>query len=306
MSDEPAPVTYPSGIPKPQLETPELPPQLLILTGMSGAGRTKAGDALADLGWYVVDNLPPHLLGGLVSAHIAGQAQRRLAAVVDVRGGKFFQDLDSVVEDLEVTGVPVRTVFLDASDNALVRRFEEARRPHPLQEDGTLLEGIARERAIVAEVRDRADVVIDTSELNVHQLRTKMTTEVALETPALLLNVQSFGFKNGIPADADFVADVRFLDNPHWIPELKPLTGLDAAVREHVLNSEGAHEFIGAYADVLHGALRHYRAHDKHSVTIGVGCTGGRHRSVAIAEALGDALRERGHQVRTTHRDREG
>ena len=305
MNHEPDPVTYPSGIPRPQLETPEVPPQLLILTGMSGAGRTKAGEALADLGWYVVDNLPPHLLGGLVSAHIVGQAQRRLAAVVDVRGGKFFHDLDSVVDDLEVTGIPVRMVFLDASDEALIRRFEEGRRPHPLQEDGTLLEGIGRERAIVAEVRDRADVVIDTSDLNVHQLRTKMTTDVALEAPALQLNVQSFGFKNGIPTDADFVADVRFLDNPHWIPELKPLTGTDIPVRDHVLNSDGAREFIVGYADLLDGVFRHYRTHDKHSVTVGVGCTGGRHRSVAVAEALGAALRERGHQVRTTHRDRD-
>src|SRR5690554_2274519 len=304
MSDEPDPVTYPSGIPRPPLETPEVPPQLLILTGMSGAGRTKAGEALADLGWYVVDNLPPHLLGGLVSAHIAGQAQRRLAAVVDVRGGKFFQDLDSVVDDLKVSGIPVRMVFLDASDDALIRRFEEGRRPHPLQADGTLLEGIGRERAIVAEVRDRADVVIDTSDLNVHQLRTKMTTDVALEAPALQLNVQSFGFKNGIPTDADFVADVRFLDNPHWIPELKPLTGTDAPVRDHVLSSEGAREFIAAYADVLDSAFRRYRPHDRHSVTVAACCTGGTHRSVAVAEALGAALRERGHQARTTLRDR--
>lgn len=305
MSDDPHPITYPSGIPRPVLKTTEVAPQLLILTGMSGAGRTKAADALSDLGWYVVDNLPPHLLSGLVTAHIAGQAQRRLAAVVDVRGGKFFQDLDSVVDDLEVTGVPVRMVFLDASNDALVRRFEGARRPHPLQGDGTLLEGIARERETVAEVRERADTVIDTSNLNVHQLRDVMTTEVALETPDLLLNVQSFGFKNGIPTDADFVADVRFLDNPHWIPELRPLTGLDEDVRDHVLASDGAREFIAGYADLLHGALRHYRAHDKHSVTIGVGCTGGRHRSVAVAEALGDALRANGHQVRITHRDRE-
>lgn len=305
MSEEPDPITYPSGIPRPELKATDVAPQLLILTGMSGAGRTKAADALSDLGWYVVDNLPPHLLGGLVSAHIAGEAQRRLAAVVDVRGGRFFQDLDSVVDDLEVTGIPVRMVFLDASNDALVRRFEEARRPHPLQGDGTLLEGIAREREIVAEVRERADAVIDTSSLNVHQLRDVMTTEVARETPALLLNVQSFGFKNGIPKDADFVADVRFLDNPHWVPELRPLTGLDVDVRNHVLASEGATEFITGYADLLHGALRYYRAHDKHSVMIGVGCTGGRHRSVAVAEALGDALRARGHQVRITHRDRE-
>ncbi|MDN4481839.1 RNase adapter RapZ [Demequina muriae] len=306
MSDEAAAVTYPSGIPRPTFETPATVPELLVLTGMSGAGRTKASAVLADLGWYVVDNLPPHLLAGLVSAHISGEAQRRLAAVVDVRGGEFFQDLDTVMDDLERKGVPVRVLFLDASDATLVRRFEEARRPHPLQGDGTILEGIARERERVADVRDRADLVIDTSSLNVHQLRDVMTTEVAQEVPALQINVLSFGFKNGIPADADYVADVRFLDNPHWQPELRPLTGLDAAVRDHVLASDGAREFIDGYAEVVHGALRHYRAHDKHSVTIAVGCTGGRHRSVAIAEALGTALRTRGHQVRTTHRDRSG
>lgn len=304
MTEEPAAVTYPSGIPRPEFTAPATVPELLVLTGMSGAGRTKAAAVLADLGWYVVDNLPPHLLSGLVSAHIAGQAQRRLAAVVDVRGGQFFQDLDPVVDQLEKSGVPVRMLFLDASDTTLVRRFEEARRPHPLQEDGTLLEGIARERERVAAVRDRADLVIDTSALNVHQLRDVMTAEIADEEPALRINVQSFGFKNGLPADADFVADVRFLDNPHWLPELRPLTGLDAPVRDHVLSSDGAREFVDGYAEVVHGALRHYRAHDKHSVTIAVGCTGGRHRSVAIAEALSDALRTRGHQVRTTHRDR--
>ncbi|WP_062134074.1 RNase adapter RapZ [Demequina aestuarii] len=306
MSDEAPAVTYPSGIPRPTFEAPASVPELLVLTGMSGAGRTKASAVLADLGWYVVDNLPPHLLAGLVSAHIAGEAQRRLAAVVDVRGGEFFQDLDTVMDDLERKGVPVRVLFLDASDSTLVRRFEEARRPHPLQEEGTILEGIARERERVADVRDRADLVIDTTSLNVHQLRDVMTTEVSHDVPALQINVLSFGFKNGLPADADYVADVRFLDNPHWQPELRPLTGLDAAVRDHVLSSDGAREFIDGYAEVVHGALRHYRAHDKHSVTIAVGCTGGRHRSVAIAEALGTALRARGHQVRTTHRDRSG
>ncbi|MFW2514168.1 RNase adapter RapZ [Demequina sp. SO4-13] len=304
MSDEVPAVTYPSGIPRPAFNRPDSVPELLVLTGMSGAGRTKAAAVLADLGWYVVDNLPPHLLSGLVSAHVAGDAQRRLAAVVDVRGGEFFQDLDPVVDELETQGVPVRMLFLEASDASLVRRFEEARRPHPLQGEGTLLEGIAREREKVAAVRDRADLVIDTSALNVHQLRDVITSEVADEMPSLHVNVLSFGFKNGLPADADFVADVRFLDNPHWLPDLRPLTGLDAPVRDHVLGSEGAREFIDGYAAVVHGALQHYRAHDKHSVTIAVGCTGGRHRSVAIAEALGSALRERGHHVRTTHRDR--
>ncbi|GIG54498.1 RNase adapter RapZ [Demequina activiva] len=304
MTEEPPAVTYPSGIPRPSFEAPEVAPEVMVLTGMSGAGRTKAAAVLADLGWYVVDNLPPHLLSGLVTSLIGGDTRRRLAAVVDVRGGEFFKDLETVVDDLEVKGVPVRLLFLDASDEALVRRFEEARRPHPLQQDGTLLEGIARERTMVADVRDRADHIIDTSRLNVHELRDVMTREVSDETPRLQINVQSFGFKNGIPADADFVADVRFLHNPHWVPELRPLTGLDPAVRDHVLGAEGAQEFVDGYASVIDSALHLYRAHDKHAVTIAVGCTGGKHRSVVMAEALGADLRARGYDVRTTHRDR--
>ncbi|WP_084129735.1 RNase adapter RapZ [Demequina sp. NBRC 110055] len=304
MTDDTHPPTYPSGIPRLRLETTERPSELLVLTGMSGAGRTRAAAVLADLGWYVVDNLPPHLLAGLVESVVGSDATRKLAAVVDARGGAFFEDLAPVVADLEERGASVRMVFLDASDGALVRRFEEARRPHPLQGDGTILEGIGRERAKLAAIRGEADHVIDTSRLNVHQLRELITEQIAAEVPQLHVNVQSFGFKNGIPADADFVADVRFLPNPHWDPELKPLTGLDERVRAYVLGGVGAEDFLAGYTGVIDGALRHYRAHDKPSVTIGVGCTGGKHRSVAIAEELGVRLRERGYDVRVTHRDR--
>ena len=303
MKDEPDPVTYPSGFPKPSFEAPKILPEVMILTGMSGAGRTLAAGVLGDLGWYVVDNLPPQLLGGLV-AMVGREPRDKLAAVVDVRGGEFFQDLDAVVDDLAGRGIPVRLVFLDASDEVLVRRFEEARRPHPLQRDGTLLEGIARERALLAALRDRADLTIDTSNLNVHQLRETITAEVGLHDQQLTVNVVSFGYRNGLPSDADFVADARFLHNPHWIPALRPLTGLDPAVKEFVLGSEGAQEFVTQYASLLGGILALYRSYDKHSVTIGIGCTGGKHRSVAISEALGEALREQGLQVRVTHRDR--
>ncbi|WP_296665364.1 RNase adapter RapZ [Demequina sp.] len=305
MTDEVPPETFPSGIPMPSLDMTGVEAEVIVLTGMSGAGRTKAAAVLADLGWYVVDNLPPQLLGGLVTM-IGRGGHTRLAAVVDVRGGDFFQDVEAVLDDLEARGVPVRLVFLDASDAALVHRFEEARRPHPLQGEGTLLEGIARERAALSAVRERAGEVVDTSRLNVHQLRDVITGVVGERDRPLQVNVQSFGFKNGAPEDADFVADVRFLQNPHWVPELRPLTGLDPAVRDYVLSSDGAHEFVGGYAEVIGGVLDRYRAHDKHSVTIGVGCTGGKHRSVAIAEELGIALRDRGYQVRVTHRDRAG
>jgi len=303
MTHDPAPHTYPSGIPKPNVEAPESRPEVMILTGMSGAGRTRAAAVLADLGWYVVDNLPPQMLANLVTM-VGRDAGRKLAAVVDVRGGEFFQDLEVVIDDLQARDVSVSLIFLDASDATLVARFEEARRPHPLQEDGTILEGIAREREQLITVRERADHVIDTSSLNVHELRERLTQEVADETPRLNVNVQSFGFKYGTPADADFVADVRFLLNPHWVPELRPLTGLDAAVRDHVLSGDGAREFLDGYAQVIDGALHRYRAQDKGSVTIAVGCTGGKHRSVAMSEALSAELRDRGYSVRTTHRDR--
>lgn len=304
MTDEAHPPTYPSGIPRPGHAATHKPSELLVLTGMSGAGRTRAAAVLADLGWYVVDNLPPHLLAGLVESVSGTDASRKLAAVVDARGGAFFEDLEPVVDDLESRGAVVRVVFLDASDDVLVRRFEEARRPHPLQGNGTILEGIGRERAKLEAIRLDADHVIDTTRLNVHQLRELITDRLATDTPHLHVNVLSFGFKNGLPADADFVADVRFLANPHWDPELRPLTGLDPRVRDYVLGGIGAEEFLSGYTTVMDGALRHYRAHDKPSVTIGIGCTGGKHRSVAIAQELGTRLRSRGYDVRVTHRDR--
>jgi UPF0042 nucleotide-binding protein len=304
MTDETPPVTFPSGIPRPDFDTPERAPEVLILTGMSGAGRTRAAAALADQGWYVVDNLPPQMLGGLV-AMVGTKANDRLAAVVDVRARALFHDIEAVIDDLEERGVPVRLMFLDASDDTLVHRFEEARRPHPLQQDGTLLEGIARERETLRAVRERADVVIDTSHLNVYELRDAVAAEVGGEDAPMTVNVVTFGFKNGIPTDADFVADVRFLHNPHWVPELRPLTGLDPAVREYVLASEGAEQFVENYGDLLANILSLYRAHDKHSVTIAVGCTGGKHRSVAIGEALAERLRAADVPARVTHRDRQ-
>jgi len=303
MTDEVPAVTFPSGIPMPEFETPESAAEVVILTGMSGAGRTRAAAALADQGWYVVDNIPPQMLGGLV-AMIGKDPADRLAAVVDVRARGLFSDIEAVIDDLEQRGVPVRLMFLDASDDTLVHRFEEARRPHPLQKEGTLLEGIARERELLAAVRERADTIIDTSNLNVHELRDFVVAEVGEENAPLTVNVVTFGFKNGLPTDADFVADVRFLHNPHWVPDLRPLTGLDPSVRDYVLASEGAQEFIDGYAAVLESVLSHYRAHDKHSVTIAVGCTGGKHRSVAIGEALAQTLRDHDIAVRVTHRDR--
>jgi len=303
MTDEPQPVTYPSGIPKPDFHAPSAAPDVILVTGMSGAGRTRAAAALGDLGWYVVDNLPPQMLGGLVEM-VGGVPDERLAVVVDVRGREFFHDVAVVLDDLSERGVPVRLLFLDASDAVLVRRFEEARRPHPLQKDGTLLEGIAAERAVLAALRERAHLVIDTSDLNVHELRDLINAEAGEEDRPMTVNVLSFGYRNGLPADADFVADVRFLNNPHWVPHLKPLTGLDPEVSDYVLGSEGALEFVDQYSALMVDVLELYRDHDKHSVTIAIGCTGGQHRSVAIAEAIGQRLRERDVLVRVSHRDR--
>lgn len=304
MSDEPRPETYPSGIPRPVFDAPTATPEVMIVTGMSGAGRTRVAANLGDMGWYVVDNLPPQLLGGLVSM-VGRDPGEKLAAVVDVRGREFFQDLESVVDDLTSRGIDVRLLFLDADDATLVRRFDEVRRLHPLQGDGTLLEGIAAERSLLAALRERADIVIDTSHLNIYELRDRVAAEIGHEDNAMRVNVVSFGFKNGLPADADYVADVRFLNNPHWVPELRPLTGLDPVVREYVLASDGATEFVVAYGDMLAAALERYRAHDRHAVTVAVGCTGGKHRSVAIAEALGQRLASRDFIVRVSHRDKD-
>ncbi len=305
MTDEADRDSFPSGLPKPVFEMPAMRPALLIVTGMSGAGRSKAADVLSDLGWYVVDNLPPQMLGEMV-VMAARENYTRLAAIVDVRGGAFFRDFKEVVDDLEARSVELRIIFLEASDRELVNRFEQVRRPHPLQGEGTLLDGIQNEREAIAEVRKRADTVIDTSEFTVHDLADRMVEELGAESDVeLLVHVQSFGYRNGMPTDADFVADVRFLDNPHWDPNLRPLTGKDEAVRDFVLNAEGASEFLDAYVALVDVALRRYRAHDKHHVTIAVGCTGGRHRSIAISEAMANRLEDHGYRVKTSHRDTE-
>ncbi|MGX5680446.1 RNase adapter RapZ [Schumannella luteola] len=280
--------------------------ELLIVTGMSGAGRSTVGNALEDLGWYVVDNLPPQMLMPLVElAERAGNALPRIAAVVDVRGGKLFSDVQAAIESLREGNAAVRVLFLDATDAALVRRFEQVRRPHPLQGDGTLLDGIAAERERMAEIRESSDIVIDTSELNIHQLATQVTEQFSEENAAgTRVTVLSFGFKYGLPADADLVADARFLPNPFWVPELKALTGRDDAVREYVLSQPGAHEFVDAYSEALAPVLAGYQRENKRHATIAVGCTGGKHRSVAIAEALASRLAQvPGVAVSVRHRD---
>jgi len=263
--------------------------ELLILTGMSGAGRSTVAHALEDLGWYVVDNLPPALLPSL--AEQALETHAALAVVVDVRGGKFFDELNNSLAKLKSAAVPYRLLFLDASDQALVQRFESTRRPHPLQAKDRIVDGIARERAKLEEIRAQADVVIDSSNLNVHQLE-KRTSEIfaAGMLASLRINVLSFGYKYGIPVDSDLVLDCRFIPNPHWIPELRPLNGLDAPVSAKVLSSEGVADFVKSYVGVVKQMIPGYFREGKKYVTIAIGCTGGKHRSVAIAEEIAKQL----------------
>lgn len=267
--------------------------EVLIVTGMSGAGRSTVGNALEDLGWYVVDNLPPQMLKPLTElAEHAGGSLPKIAAVVDVRGGSLFADAVEAVQTLRSNG-NVRLLFLDATDSALVRRFEAVRRPHPLQGEGTLLDGIHEERTRMQELRESSDIVIDTSELNIHQLATAIQEKFAEKDSAgVQVTVLSFGFKYGLPTDADLVADCRFLPNPFWNPELRPHTGLDAEVRDYVLSRDGAREFIDGYATALAPVLAGYQRENKRHATIAVGCTGGKHRSVAVAEELAALLRE--------------
>ncbi|MFF2051944.1 RNase adapter RapZ [Leifsonia sp. NPDC058194] len=279
--------------------------EVLIVTGMSGAGRSTVANALEDLDWYVVDNLPPQMLRPLIElANRADSGLPRIAAVVDVRGRNFFADLREMIQSLR-EGTKVRVLFLEAADSVLVRRFEQVRRPHPLQGDGTILDGITAERARLREIREASDLIVDTSDLNIHQLATNITETFASEgTAGVQVTVLSFGFKYGLPPDADLVADMRFLPNPFWNPELRPHTGLDEVVRDFVLSQNGAEEFVAAYTSALRPIFEGYQRENKRHATIAIGCTGGKHRSVAIAEELAARLRNfPGLAVNTKHRD---
>ena len=265
--------------------------RLLIVTGMSGAGRSTVGNALEDMGWYVVDNLPPQMLRPLIDLSSVSEGRiPKIAAVVDVRGSSFFADLQEILQSVRA-GVDLRILFLDATDGALVRRFESVRRPHPLQADGTILDGIEAERARMNEMRENSDIVLDTSEFNVHQLSTAIHELFAeASTAGIRVTLQSFGFKYGTPTDADIIADARFLPNPFWDADLRALTGKDDAVANYALNAEGAREFLDAYPRALEPVLAGYLRENKRRALIAIGCTGGKHRSVALVEQLALAL----------------
>ena len=278
--------------------------ELVVVTGMTGAGRSTAAKELEDLGYYVVDNLPPTLLRDVVRLvdDSLGKDQP-IAVVVDVRSGSFFQSLQANLAQ-GATGRRTTLVFLEATDDVLVRRQEAARRPHPLQGSGRLLDGLHRERDVLATLRSEADRIIDTSAHNVHQL----TDQVALafgtpDTTRLNVTVVSFGFKYGIPVDADFVADMRFLPNPFWVPELRPFTGRDDNVADYVKSRDGAAEFLDGYVPVLLGVAEGYLREGKRFMTIAIGCTGGKHRSVAMTEEIARRMNREGYVTRATHRD---
>lgn len=278
--------------------------ELVVVTGMTGAGRSTAAKELEDLGFYVVDNLPPTLLGDVVALVDQSRGvEQPVAVVVDVRSGSFFESLQENLAQ-GTTGRRTTLVFLEATDDVLVRRQEAARRPHPLQGKGRLLDGLQRERVVLARLRSDADLVIDTTNLNVHELTDRIAE--AFGTPervGLKVTVVSFGFKYGIPVDADLLADMRFLPNPFWVTELRAKTGRDREVSDYVLERPGAATFLTQYLPVLETVAAGYLAEGKRFMTVAIGCTGGKHRSVAMTEAIVERLVEHGYDARAEHRD---
>ncbi|HEY7592394.1 MAG TPA: RNase adapter RapZ [Actinophytocola sp.] len=280
--------------------------EVTVVTGLSGAGRSTAAKCLEDLGWFVVDNLPPELISTMVELGAKAQgAVTKVAVVMDVRSRAFTEDLASIIRELDAGGYKPRVLFLEATDEVLIRRFEQVRRGHPLQGDGRLIDGIKAERDLLAPLRSDADLVLDTSTLSVHQLRAKIEDTFGTEASTTTrVTVLSFGYKYGIPMDADLVMDVRFLPNPFWIPELKDLTGRDADVRNYVLTQEGAEEFLDRYHELLRLIGAGYRREGKRYLTVAIGCTGGKHRSVTISEELARRLADEDRvAVKVVHRD---
>jgi RNase adapter protein RapZ len=281
-------------------------PSLVVITGLSGAGRTTAAKVLEDLGYFVIDNLPPSLIERVFElAAVPGSTVDRIALVVDVRGREFFGDLRAAIDKLRGRDAQLRVLFLESSDESLVKRYEEARRAHPLSGRDRIVDGIARERSLLADLRAEADLVFDTTDTNVHQLRDRLIDAFGAETDQrLVVNLVSFGFKNGTPRDADIVLDVRFLPNPHWVDALRPYTGLDGPVREYVLGQPETATFLDRVGDLLELMVPAFQKEGKRYLTVAIGCTGGKHRSVVLAEEIAERIRALGVAVQVDHRDR--
>jgi len=279
-------------------------PDFTIITGLSGAGRSEAAKALEDLGHFVIDNLPPALIGKMAElVQRPGSAVQHVALVVDVRGGQFFSELTEALKELAASGVDYRILFLTADDDVLVRRFEATRRRHPLAD--RVVDGITRERGLLESMRAQADLVIDTSDLTVHDLRDRIVGTFSRQTreARLQATVVSFGYKYGIPMDADLVLDVRFLPNPHWVEDLRPLPGTDPRVREYVMTRQATRDFLDRFEEMLEVLIPGYLTEGKRYLTVAIGCTGGRHRSVVVGEEVTEMLRRRGLPVTIEHRD---
>jgi RNase adapter protein RapZ len=280
--------------------------QVVVITGLAGAGRSEAARSLEDIGWFVIDNLPPALISTMLKLALApGNDIHRIALVIDARGKSFFNDASTAIDQLEGEVSRFTLVFLEADDEAIVRRFDATRRRHPMSENERVTDGIQRERELLRNFRERADIVLDTSDLSVHELRSKMRSyfETSSAHDELVITLVSFGYKHGLPLDADMVLDVRFLPNPHWVDALRPLSGNDAPVRDYVLSQPGAEEFVDRSRDLLSILLPGYQKEGRHYFTLAIGCTGGRHRSVALSHELAERMREKGFNVNIVHRD---
>ncbi len=295
----------PEGCPPLNAESSRAP-EVVIITGMSGAGRSEAMHTFEDLGFFCIDNLPPSFIPQILTLSELPDSQlRRVALVCDVRGHEFFEQLIGQIDQLREQDVPLRVLFLEAADDTLVRRFKETRRRHPMCEEGEgLLEGIQAERDALVQVRDRSDIVLDSTELRPSELRTQIRERFSESLSSeLSITVYSFGFKHSMPADADIVMDVRFLPNPHYNPDLRPLTGLERPVSEFVMGHPETAEFLGKWFDLLDTVVPGYIVEGKQHLSIALGCTGGMHRSVALAEATAAHLLGRGYRVAVSHRD---
>ncbi len=283
-----------------------VPGEFVVITGMSGAGRSEAAKVLEDLGYFVIDNLPPSLLGRVADLAATSRDEAHIALVVDARGGPFSPAIDELCQslaDLRGKGADVRMLFMEASDEVLVRRYEASRRRHPVPGQ-RVLDSISRERELLRELRAMSDLVVETTDLNVHQLREKLVGAFSHDGAAgLRVTVSSFGFKYGLPLDADLVLDVRFLPNPHWVDELRPQTGQDAPVRQYVLAQPDSVRFLERTKGLLEVAMPGYLKEGKQYLTLAIGCTGGRHRSVVLSEQLAAWLRDQGFSVHVSHRD---